>query len=206
MFSLPDLPYAYEALEPSIDKETMTIHHDKHHATYVKNLNDVLVGYEDIAKKSIEEILSDLDHVPEEIMTKVRNNGGGHFNHSLFWEIMGKGELKAPANNLADAINSKFGSFSAFQEKFTAAALGRFGSGWIWLIASKEGLDIVDTPNQDSPVMDGKNPILGLDIWEHAYYLKYKNVRADYISNWWNVVLWTKVEENFLKAVGGEKK
>jgi Fe-Mn family superoxide dismutase len=205
MFSLPDLPYSYEALEPYIDKETMMLHHDKHHATYIKNLNDVLTGYDEFSTKTIEEILVALDKLPEEIRTKVRNNGGGHFNHSFFWQIMGQNPVKEPTNSLKDAINTTFGSFESFKEKFTTAGTGRFGSGWVWLTASKDGLSISDTPNQDSPIMEGKWPILGLDVWEHAYYLKYKNLRADYISSWWNVVSWTKVEENFLKVMGGEK-
>ncbi len=206
MFTLPDLPYEYGALEPYIDLETMSIHHDKHHAAYVKNLNDALVGRDDIANKSIEEILMKLDSVPEEIRTKIRNNGGGHYNHTLFWEIMTPGGQKEPSEKLSEAMKSSFESFEKFQEKFAEKALGRFGSGWVWLVNSDQGLEIIDTPNQDSPMMEGKVPLLGLDVWEHAYYLKYKNMRADYVKSWWNVVNWTKVEERLTKNLGGELK
>ncbi len=206
MFTLPDLPYAYNALEPYIDERTMQIHHDKHHAAYVKNLNDALAGHDDLLAMSIEELMRSLDNVPEVIRTKVRNNGGGHANHSLFWEIMAsnpKGEPRMPSGELGKTMEATFGSFATFQEKFAASAMGRFGSGWAWLIkdpsasSGQAKLAIVDTPNQDSPLMDGKTPILGLDVWEHAYYLKYQNMRADYIKAWWNVVNWEEVGKRF---------
>jgi len=203
MFTLPDLPYDYSALEPHIDTETMHIHHDKHHATYVKNLNDVLIGHEELLNKDINEILSDLSKVPEDIRVKVKNNGGGHANHSLFWKIMNGNsnfQLPNPKGELMSAINKTFGDFSTFQEKFSAAGLGHFGSGWVWLVIDGAKLAIVDTANQDSPVSQGKTPILLLDVWEHAYYLKYRNMRADYIKAWWNVVNWKKVEELLEKA------
>lgn len=196
MFKLPDLPYDYADLEPFIDTETMHVHHDKHHATYVKNLNDALTGQDDLLSLEINDLISDLTKIPEEIRTKVKNNGGGHANHSFFWEIMCKPEDSgAPSGKLAEAINSSFGDFPTFKEKFEAAGLGRFGSGWAWLVAENGKLTIADTANQDSPVSEGKIPILLLDVWEHAYYLKYKNLRADYIKAWLNVVNWKKVGE-----------
>lgn len=199
-FSLPDLPYAYDALEPHIDKETMTIHHDKHHAAYVNNLNAALEGKQDLASKSIEELISDLNSVPEDIRTAVRNNGGGHANHTLFWEMMTPGGAKEPQGELADAINSTFGSFDEFKKKFNDAGAKRFGSGWAWLVKTKEGkLDIISTANQDNPLMEGHQPILGNDVWEHAYYLKYQNRRPDYLAAWWNVVNFDKVAEQFSK-------
>lgn len=199
-FSLPDLPYAYDALEPHIDKETMTIHHDKHHAAYVNNLNAALEGKQDLASKSIEELISDLKSVPEDIRTAVRNNGGGHANHTLFWEMMTPGGAKEPQGELADAINSTFGSFDEFKKKFNDAGAKRFGSGWAWLVKTKEGkLDIISTANQDNPLMEGHQPILGNDVWEHAYYLKYQNRRPDYLAAWWNVVNFDKVAEQFSK-------
>lgn len=197
MFTLPDLPYPYEALEPHIDAQTMRIHHDKHHAAYVKNLNDALAGHEDLLGMSVEALVADLSKVPEDIRTKVRNNGGGHANHSLFWTVMKQGGGGKPAGQLAAAIDAAFGTFEAFQEKFAAAAMGRFGSGWAWLIADGERLAIVDTPNQDSPLMEGKTPILGLDVWEHAYYLTYQNLRAEYVKVWWNVVNWEAVSHRY---------
>lgn len=197
MFTLPDLPYAYNALEPSIDEKTMQIHHDKHHAAYVKNLNDALAGEEKLLAMPIEELIADLSRVPEAVRTKVRNNGGGHANHSLFWQVMGAPSGSAPTGKLLEAITTAFGSLEAFQEKFASSAMGRFGSGWAWLIVDGGKLAIVDTPNQDSPFMDGKTPILGLDVWEHAYYLKYQNLRADYIKAWWNVVNWEEVARRF---------
>lgn len=200
MFTLPELPYAYNALEPSIDEMTMKIHHDKHHAAYIKNLNDALTGHDELLHMPIEQLLASLDTVPADIRMKVRNNGGGHANHSLFWTLMapvGNGGGGEPRGPLAEAITSAFGSFSAFQEKFAAAALGRFGSGWVWLIREGNSVAIMDTPNQDSPVMEGKTPLLGLDVWEHAYYLKYQNLRADYVKNWWNVVSWDQVAKRF---------
>lgn len=203
MFTLPDLPYAYNALEPFIDERTMQIHHDKHHAAYVKNLNDALAGHEDWLGKSIEEIITDLSAVPEAIRMKVRNNGGGHYNHSLFWTMMapnpGGARLQAQGD-VAAAITKAFGSFEKFQEVFGAAASGRFGSGWAWLVVDGGKLAVADTPNQDSPLTEGKIPLLGIDVWEHAYYLKYQNMRADYIKAWWNVVNWKEVETRFQKA------
>jgi len=197
MFTLPELPYAYNALEPSIDERTMQIHHDKHHAAYVKNLNDALAGHDDLLSMSIEDLLKNLSKVPEDVRTKVRNNGGGHANHSLFWQIMGPKAGGEPSGALAKAIDEVFGNFAQFQEKFAATGMGRFGSGWAWLVKDGGKLTIMDTPNQDTPVMEGKTPILGLDVWEHAYYLTYQNVRADYIKNWWNVVNWTEVAKRY---------
>jgi Fe-Mn family superoxide dismutase len=201
MFTLPDLPYDYAALEPHIDEETMHIHHDRHHGGYVKKLNAALEGHNDLALVSIEEILKDLSRVPEKIRTAVRNNGGGHANHSLFWSVMGPDGGGTPASDLGDAITSAFGSFDAFKETFAAAAAGRFGSGWAWLVVGKDSdLAVIDTPNQDSPISDGLAPILGLDVWEHAYYLKYQNKRVEYIKSWWNVVNWKEVEKRFGEA------
>ncbi len=204
MFSLPDLPYDYNALEPFIDEETMRIHHDKHHAAYVKNLNDALAGHEDLLDMDVDTLLVNLNEVPEEIRTKVRNNAGGHANHTFFWQIMSKPEGKNPTGELLATINKSFESFDNFKEKFTAAGLGRFGSGWVWLIVNKNEenwdeskLEIVSTANQDSPISNIQFPILGLDVWEHSYYLKYKNMRADYISAWWNVVNWDEVAKRF---------
>ncbi len=195
MFTLPDLPYDYSALEPFIDEETMRIHHDKHHQAYVDNLNKALEGYEDLLKMDVKELLTKLDEVPEEIRLKVRNNAGGHANHSFFWKLMiSSKEFKEVDGELKAAIDKKFGSFEKFQEEFANKALGRFGSGWVWFLSD---LSIVDTPNQDTPLMEGKKAILGLDVWEHSYYLKYKNVRADYVKAWWNVVNWAKVEAYF---------
>jgi Fe-Mn family superoxide dismutase len=198
-FSLPPLPYAYDALEPHIDKETMTIHHDKHHAAYVNNLNAALEGKADLAGKSIEELVTNLNAVPEASRTAVRNNAGGHINHTMFWEIMTPGGAKEPSGELANAISSTFGSFEDFKKAFNDAGVKRFGSGWAWLIKNKDGkLEIVSTPNQDNPLMDGQQtPILGNDVWEHAYYLKYQNRRPDYLGAWWNVVNWDKVAERF---------
>jgi len=200
MFTLPDLPYAYDALEPYIDTRTMQIHHDKHHAAYVKNLNDVLVGMDALLAMNVDDLVGQLSKVPENIRTKVRNNAGGHANHSLFWQVMGPKAGGEPGSELAKAIQTTFGSFSAFQEKFSAAAMGRFGSGWVWLIADGGRLTIADTQNQDTPRMEGKTPILALDVWEHAYYLKYQNMRAEYIKNWWNVVNWKEVEKQFSRV------
>jgi Fe-Mn family superoxide dismutase len=197
-FTLPALPYATDALEPYIDKTTMEIHHGKHHGAYVTNLNKALESAPELSGKSLDELLANnLASVPEAIRTAVRNNGGGHWNHSLFWEIMAPNAGGAPAGALAAAIDSKFGGFAQFQQKFTEAGMGRFGSGWAWLIQTPGGLEIYSTPNQDDPPMEGKKPILGLDVWEHAYYLKYQNRRAEYIQAWWNVVNWAKVGERF---------
>jgi Fe-Mn family superoxide dismutase len=199
-FSVPDLPYAYEALEPYIDSQTMHLHHDKHHVAYVTNLNKALESAPDLQNKSIEELLANnCAAVPENIRTAVRNNGGGHINHSMFWEIMGPNAGGAPSGELASAINSTFGSFDTFKEKFNAAATTRFGSGWAWLIKSGKGLEITSTANQDSPVMEGNHPVMGLDVWEHAYYLKYQNRRPEYIGAWWNVVNWNEVAKRFGK-------
>lgn len=199
-FTLPDLPYAYDALEPHIDKETMTLHHDKHHATYVKNANAALEKHEALAEKSVEELLKDIDSVPEDIRTAVRNNAGGHANHTLFWEILSPNGGGEPTGAVKEAIEEAFGSFDDFKEKFNTAATGRFGSGWAWLVVSDGKLEVTSTPNQDSPLMEGKTPVLGLDVWEHAYYLKYKNVRPDYISAFWNVVNWDEVNKRLAAA------
>ncbi len=196
-FQLPALPYAFEALEPHLDAKTMEIHHDKHHAAYVTNLNAALEKYPALHGKSIEALLSEITSVPEEIRTAVRNNGGGHMNHSLFWQLMAPHAGGEPTGALADAVNQAFGSFAAFKEQFGKAGLGRFGSGWAWLINNGGKLSIESTANQDQPVMDGKIAILGLDVWEHAYYLKYQNRRADYIAAWWNVVNWAEVAKRF---------
>jgi len=199
-FELPKLPYAFDALEPHIDARTMEIHHGKHHAAYVAKLNQALEGSGDMQKRSLVELLTDLNGLPEKIRTAVRNNGGGHFNHSLFWKIMKAGGGGQPTGELADAIGSTFGSFEKFTELFNSAAATRFGSGWAWLYIRDGRLLVDSTPNQDSPVMDGGKPILGLDVWEHAYYLKYQNRRPDYIGAWWNVVNWEQVAENFKTA------
>jgi Fe-Mn family superoxide dismutase len=190
---LPPLPYPYNALEPHIDELTMRIHHDKHHGTYVANLNAALEKYPDLLKKSVEDLLREIDKVPDDIRTAVRNNGGGHANHTMFWLIMAPNAGGPPTGAIADAITSTFGSFEKFKEEFTKAALGRFGSGWAWLNEVGGKLVVESTANQDSPLMEGKKPILGLDVWEHAYYLKYQNRRADYVAAWWNVVNWAEV-------------
>ncbi|MDA5110039.1 superoxide dismutase [Brevibacillus thermoruber] len=197
---LPELPYAYNALEPHIDAQTMEIHHGRHHATYVNNLNAALEGHTDLQSKSVEELISNLDALPESIRTAVRNNGGGHANHTLFWQIMSPNGGGAPSGALADAINAAFGSFDNFKAEFTKAATTRFGSGWAWLVVDGGKLAITSTPNQDSPIMEGKTPILGLDVWEHAYYLKYQNKRPDYINAFWNVVNWDEVSKRFEAA------
>ncbi len=200
-FELPALPYATNALEPHIDARTMEIHHGKHHNAYVTNLNKALEAYPDLQSKSIEELLTSLDSLPEAIRGAVRNNGGGHANHTLFWQVMGPGKGGEPTGELAAAINAAFGGFAAFKEKFAAAGATRFGSGWAWLLADKGGtVSITSTPNQDTPVSEGKTPILGLDVWEHAYYLNYQNRRPDYISAWWNVVNWDEVAKRYAAA------
>jgi Fe-Mn family superoxide dismutase len=199
-FELPSLPYANDALEPTIDARTMEIHHDKHHGSYTTKLNDAIQGTE-WENKDIAEILRSIDSIPENIRTAVRNNGGGYANHNLFWTIMSPNGGGSPSGELADAINQKFGSFDAFKEQFSAAAAGRFGSGWAWLVVKSDGsLDVYDTANQDSPHMNGDTPILGLDVWEHAYYLNYQNRRPDYISAWWNVVDWDAVAKHYAAA------
>lgn len=197
-FTLPDLGYANDALEPHIDAATMEIHHDKHHNTYVTNLNNAVEGTE-FADMDINELIANLDKVPADKQTAVRNNGGGHANHTFFWELLTPGGASEPTGALADAINNAFGSFDAFKEKFEAAGAGRFGSGWAWLIKSGDGVEIVSTPNQDSPVMEGKTPVIGVDVWEHAYYLKYQNRRPEYLKAFWNVVNWDVAAKNFGK-------
>ncbi|MBI1280224.1 MAG: superoxide dismutase [Anaerolineaceae bacterium] len=200
-FELPALPYATNALEPHIDARTMEIHHGKHHNAYVTNLNKALEAYPDLQSKSIEQLLTSLDSIPEAIRGAVRNNGGGHYNHSMFWQIMGPGKGGEPTGDLAAAINSAFGSFAAFKEKFAAAGASRFGSGWAWLLADKGGaLSITSTANQDNPISEGKTAILGVDVWEHAYYLNYQNRRPDYIAAWWNVVNWDEVAKRYAAA------
>lgn len=197
--SLPPLPYDYKALEPWIDEQTMRIHHDKHHQAYLDNLLKAIAGT-DLENREVTQILADLGRVPENIRTAVRNHGGGFVNHNLFWEVMGPNAGGVPAGELAKAIGTTFGSFDSFKEKFAAAAMGQFGSGWAWLVVEKGGLAVRNLPNQDSPLSNGDTPILGLDVWEHAYYLKYQNRRAEYVTNWWNVVSWGKVAELFAKA------
>lgn len=199
-FELPSLPYAYDALEPYIDKETMNIHHTKHHNTYVTNLNNALEGHSELLSKTVEEVISNLNAVPEAVRTAVRNNGGGHANHSLFWQILAPNAGGEPTGALSDAINAKFGSFESFKDEFTKAATGRFGSGWAWLSVNNGELEVSSTPNQDSPLMEGKTPILGLDVWEHAYYLKYQNRRPEYINNFFNVINWAEVAKRFEAA------
>ncbi|MGG3941384.1 superoxide dismutase SodA [Peribacillus psychrosaccharolyticus] len=199
-FELPQLPYAYDALEPHIDKETMNIHHTKHHNTYVTNLNAALEGNEELLSKSVEEIVANLDAVPEEKRTAVRNNGGGHANHSLFWTIISPNGGGQPTGKLAEAITSKFGSYDSFKEEFAKAATTRFGSGWAWLVVNNGEIEITSTPNQDSPLSEGKTPIIGLDVWEHAYYLNYQNRRPEYINAFWNVVNWNEAEKRYNAA------
>jgi len=200
-FTLPPLPYAPDALEPYIDKLTMEIHHGKHHNAYVTNLNKALESAPDLADKSLEQLLANnCAIVPESIRTAVRNNGGGHANHSMFWTILAPNSGAAPSGDLADAINAAFGTFDAFKEKFNAAATTRFGSGWAWLLKSGGKLEVASTANQDSPIMEGKGIVLGLDVWEHAYYLKYQNRRPEYIGAWWNVVNWAEVGARFAAA------
>lgn len=201
MFVISDLPYAYNALEPYIDEATMRLHHDKHHATYIKNLNDVLNGHDNFLNMEINKLIKNLDQVPGDIRFKVRNNGGGHANHTFFWESMTKNSSKKPLGELAKGIDEVFGSFESFKEKFATQALGRFGSGWAWLVVDGGKLVVMDTPNQDSPLMEGKIPLLSLDIWEHAYYLKYQNRRIEYIEAWWNVVNWDEVDKRFLDTM-----
>jgi len=197
---LPPLPYASDALEPYIDKMTMEIHHDKHHAAYVTNLNKALENLPELQSLSIEELLAHLDRVPENVRTMVRNNGGGHLNHSLFWKLMKKGGGGEPKGPLVDAIKSTFGSFADFKSKFGQAGATRFGSGWAWLFVKDGKLVVESTPNQDNPVMNGGKPVMGLDVWEHAYYLKYQNRRPEYIEAWWNVLNWDEIEKNFSAA------
>jgi superoxide dismutase, Fe-Mn family len=195
--SLPPLPYPSDALEPHIDKQTMEIHHGKHHNAYVTNLNAALEKHPDLQSKSVEELLRDINSVPDAIRTAVRNNGGGHANHTMFWQIMGPNAGGQPTGAVADGINAAFGGFDKFKEEFKKAAVGRFGSGWAWVIDTGGKLSIESTGNQDSPLMEGKKPILGLDVWEHAYYLRYQNRRPEYIGAWWNVVNWDQVNQRF---------
>jgi superoxide dismutase, Fe-Mn family len=192
---LPTLPYGFDALEPHIDAQTMQIHHGKHHQAYISNLNTALEKHPQLADKKVEDLIKDLAAVPEDIRTTVRNNGGGHANHTLFWQILGPNAGGAPTGAIADVIGSTFGGFDAFKEQFAKAAVGRFGSGWAWLVKSGGKYAIESTANQDSPLMDGKYPVFGLDVWEHAYYLKYQNRRPDYIAAWWNVVNWAEVNK-----------
>ena len=199
-FTLPALPYAYDALTPYIDEETMHLHHEKHHNAYITNANAALEKHPELADKTIEELLADLNSIPEDIRTAVRNNGGGHANHSLFWTVLAPNAGGEPTGAVKDGIEEAFGSFDAMKEKFSAAAAGHFGSGWAWLVVSDGKLEITSTPNQDSPISEGKTPILGLDVWEHAYYLNYKNVRPEYIKAFWNLVNWDEVNRRLAAA------
>ena len=194
-YELPALPYDYDALEPHIDAQTMEIHHTKHHQTYITKLNGALEGYPDLASKSVDDLIADLASIPDNIRGAVRNNGGGHSNHTMFWQVMGANVGGAPSGNVANAIDAAFGTFDTFKEKFSAAGAARFGSGWVWLINNGGTLSIESSPNQDSPIMDGKSAILGLDVWEHAYYLRYQNRRPDYMAAWFNVVNWGAVNQ-----------
>jgi len=198
---LPSLPYAHDALEPHIDAQTMEIHHGKHHQAYITNLNNAIAGNAELEAKSIDELIADLESVPEGIRGAVRNNGGGHANHSLFWSVMGPGKGGEPSGKLADAINAELGGFDAFKEAFVKAGMTRFGSGWAWLSVADGKLEVSSTPNQDSPVMEGKTPILGVDVWEHAYYLNYQNRRPDYLASIWNVIDWDAVGARYEAAV-----
>jgi Fe-Mn family superoxide dismutase len=195
--SLPALPYDFAALEPHIDAQTMQIHHGKHHAAYVNNLNAALEKHPELASKSADELIKSLSTVPEDIRTAVRNNGGGHVNHTMFWQIMGPGKGGAPTGKIASAITSTFGTFDSFKEQMNKGGAGRFGSGWVWLVDNGGKLAVESTANQDNPMMDGKKPIFGIDVWEHAYYLKYQNRRPDYLAAWWNVVNWDEVNKRF---------
>jgi len=198
-YELPPLSYPFNALEPHIDAKTMEIHHDKHHQAYITNANNALKDHPDLAAKPVDELIANLSQVPESIRTVVRNNAGGHSNHSFFWKIMAPNAGGAPKGKLAEAITATFGSVDAFKEKFQAAGASRFGSGWAWLVVNKEGkLEITSTPNQDSPIMEGLKPVIGIDVWEHSYYLLYQNKRPDYLKAWWNVVNWDQAEKNFL--------
>lgn len=197
-FELPPLPYSSNALEPYIDQQTMEIHHGKHHQAYVTNLNKALENHPDLQSKSIEELLTSLDSLPDAIRSAVRNNGGGHYNHSMFWQVMGPNGGGAPTGALADAINAAFGSFDEFKAQFKAAGAGRFGSGWAWLLVAPDGsVSVSSSPNQDNPISEGKTAILGVDVWEHAYYLKYQNRRPEYLDAWWNVVNWDEVARRY---------
>jgi Fe-Mn family superoxide dismutase len=199
-FTLPPLPYDFPALEPHIDAKTMEIHHGKHHQTYVNNLNAAIEKAPELASKSLDDLMRNASKLPEAVRTAIRNNGGGHWNHSMFWQIMAPKAGGEPSGNLGSAIKSAFGDFAKFREQFSAAGVGRFGSGWAWLINTGGKLSITSTPNQDNPLMEGQKAIMGLDVWEHAYYLKYQNRRPDYINAWWNVVNWKEVEKRFAAA------
>jgi superoxide dismutase, Fe-Mn family len=199
-FELPALPYPFNALEPHIDAQTMEIHHDRHHATYVNNVNGALEKHPELGQKTIEQLLSDLNSVPEDVRTVVRNNGGGHFNHSIFWTLMGPNAGGEPTGKVAEAINQAFGDFATFKDTLSKAAIGQFGSGWGWAYLAGGKLQVKGFPNQDNPIMEGGIPILGVDVWEHAYYLKYQNKRPDYVAAWWNTVNWRAVEERLGKA------
>ncbi|GMA46951.1 superoxide dismutase [Tetragenococcus muriaticus] len=199
-YVLPDLPYAYDALEPYIDEATMHLHHDKHHNTYVTNLNAAIEKHSELGEKSVEDLVAELDKVPEDIYTAVRNNGGGHANHAFFWKILSPNGGGEPTGALKEAIDETFGSYESFKDEFKTAATGRFGSGWAWLVLDNGQLKITSTPNQDSPLTDGQTPIIGLDVWEHAYYLKYKNVRPDYIAAFWHIVNWEQANKNYEAA------
>ncbi|MFL6263917.1 MAG: superoxide dismutase [Thermoanaerobaculia bacterium] len=199
-YQLPALPYAFDALEPHIDAKTMEIHHDKHHATYVNKLNEATASHPDLQAKPVEDLLRGIDQVPEQIRGAVRNHGGGHANHSLFWQIMGPNAGGTPSGDLADAIQQAFGSFESCKEKLTNAAANQFGSGWGWLVVSGGKLDVIARPNQDSPLMEGKTPILGVDVWEHAYYLRYQNRRPDYLAAWWSTINWPEVAKRYSAA------
>ena len=196
-FTLPPLPYDFSALEPHIDAKTMEIHHGKHHQTYVNNLNAAIEKAPDLAKKSLDDLMRNVNAAPEAVRTAIRNNGGGHWNHSLFWQVMAPKAGGEPGGKVGDAIKSAFGDFAKFREQFNAAGAGRFGSGWVWLVNNGGKLSITSTPNQDNPLMENQKAILGLDVWEHAYYLKYQNRRPDYMNAWWNVVNWAEVEKRF---------
>ncbi|HEX2693702.1 MAG TPA: superoxide dismutase [Gemmatimonadaceae bacterium] len=196
-FTLPPLPYDFSALEPHIDAKTMEIHHDKHHQAYVNNLNAAIEKAPELASKSLDDLMKSVNTLPEAVRTAIRNNGGGHWNHSMFWQIMAPKAGGEPGGKVGDAIRKSFGDFAKFREQFAAAAAGRFGSGWAWLVNSGGKLSITSTPNQDNPLMDGQRAILGVDVWEHAYYLKYQNRRPDYVNAWWNVVNWGEVEKRF---------
>jgi len=200
-YELPPLPYPSNALEPHIDAKTMEIHHDKHHQAYITNANKALEGHPDLAAKPVDELLADLNKIPESVRTVLRNNAGGHSNHTFFWKIIGPNAGGTPKGKLAEAINSTFGGFDQFKEELQKAAIGRFGSGWAWLVVNKEGkLQITSTANQDTPISDGLKPVIGVDVWEHAYYLLYQNRRPDYLKAWWNVVNWSQAEKNFEAA------
>ena len=202
-YEVPPLPYAYNALEPHIDEQTMHLHHDKHHAAYVTKLNGAVEKHPDLQKKSPEELIRNISSLPEDIRGVVRNNGGGHVNHTMFWQIMGPNKGGAPSGAIADAINKAFGGFDAFKEKFEAAGVNQFGSGWAWLVRTKSGeFQVKSTPNQDNPMMNGEFPVFGNDVWEHAYYLKYQNRRPDYLKAWWNVVNWDEINKRLTQADG----